>query len=85
MAVPEDWEVRLLGPLWGSASTEEQRAHGTEGVRAAAQPESVQPPQLPAAAEQTVQAPQEQVDTTVPVGHGAQSTSQRLGETEVCV
>jgi hypothetical protein len=85
IAVPEDWEVRLLGPLWGSASTEEQRAHGTEGAAAASQHESVQTPQLPASAEQTAQAPQVHVDTTLPVGHGAQSTAQRLGDTEVCV
>lgn len=81
--IPENWKDRLLGPIWGSATTEQHNAHGTQGAAAATHHAAVPPPQLPA--DQPLQALQEQLYGTLAVGHDAQSTAQPAVDPGVCV
>jgi hypothetical protein len=87
VAVPENWEDRLLGPIWGGASTEFELHHAhTHGIRGAAAPTqdtAGPPPQLPA--EPPSQEIQEQLYSTLTAGHGAELTAQPAGNPEVCV
>jgi hypothetical protein len=82
IAAPDNCGYRLLGPIWGSTSTEEHHTLCTAEAAAAANQHEAG---LPPPAEQPSQAPQGHVDGALTAGHDAQSTAQPESDAEVCI